>query len=211
MRILTRYPLIALACLVAGAGVLSARVAAQETYASISTAHFEFKYQRGVAEADVRQLVDFIQNDYKYLVDKLGIELPKKLEVHIYESIGKFSEETNLKQPWRIAYYAHGVLYIRPPRSVTRRRYLDQAVSYETVLALLEQKGTQGCPAWLIKAFAVNHDGEMENLTPAQNVRYSSFADLSQDVQEYQDPPQRDDVHYLLGKDENETVKILTK
>ncbi len=173
---------------------------AQETYASINTLHFLVKYQRGVAESDVRKLVDYIQNDYSYLSGKLGIDLPRKIEVRVYESVGKFLEEANMKQDWRIAYYSHGILYVRPPRAVTPRRMLDRAISYELVLALLEQKADKGCPRWLIESFAVNHTGEMQDLTPAQNVRFTSFADLNQDIQEYDSPPQRDDVHYLLGK-----------
>jgi hypothetical protein len=45
----------------------------------------------------------------------------------------------------------------------------------------------------------------MADLTPAYGAKLESFADLDQDIQEYPNPPQRNDVHYILGR----TMKFL--
>jgi hypothetical protein len=36
-------------------------------------------------------------------------------------------------------------------------------------------------------------------MTPPIGVHLSAFSDLNQDIQEYPNPPQRDDVHYILA------------
>lgn len=172
---------------------------AQAPFASITTAEFDIKYQRDVKEHDVRMLLDFLQNDRKTLTAQLGVSADKKIEVRVYETVGAFLSETGLKQPWRGAYFTRGVIHTQPITALVQRDILETSVTFELALAVLEPSAQKGCPRWLREAYAVYHSGEMSAVTPAVGVKLSSFADLDQDIQQYPNPPQRGDVHYILG------------
>jgi hypothetical protein len=193
--VLTWSVLIVTLIVVASASV----VRAQEVFASISSAHFEIKYQRGVSEADVRKVATFLQDDYRYLSERLGMELPKKLEVRIYDSPGKFKYEAANRQDWRQVNYLRGVLHVGPLQGVVNKKSFQTALSFEFALAFLAPLGDKGCPRWLREALAVYHSGEGDVLTAPMGGRMVSFADLNQDIQEYPNPPQRDDVHFVLN------------
>lgn len=171
---------------------------AQDSYASISSAHFEIKYQRGVAEADVRKVAAFLQEEYRFLSEKLGMEMPKKLEVRIYDSKGKFKYEAANRQDWRDVIFVKGVLHVAPVQGIVSKKRFQYALSYEFTLAFVDPLGDKGCPRWLREALAVYHSGEGDVLTPPMGQRMVSFGDLNQDIQEYANPPQRDDVHFVL-------------
>ncbi len=187
--------------------VAPSAVWAQEVFASISSAHFEIKYQHGVAESDVRKVATFLQDEYRYLSDRLGMDLAKKLEVRIYDSPGKFKYEAANRQDWRQVNYIRGALHVGPPQGVVNKKSFQTALSYEFALAFLEPLGDKGCPRWLREALAVYHSGEGDVLTAPMGGRMSSFADLNQDIQEYPNPPQRDDVHFVL----NQTMKFFVE
>jgi hypothetical protein len=61
----------------------------QEAFSTISTVHIDVHYQRGVSEEDARKAADFLQEEYKYISDQLGLDLKKKLDVRIYDTVGK--------------------------------------------------------------------------------------------------------------------------
>jgi hypothetical protein len=71
-------------------------------------------------------------------------------------------------------------------------------MAYEMALAFLEQSAQKGCPRWLEEAFASYYSGETAGMTPPLGARLTAFSDLNQDIQEHANPPQRDDVHYIL-------------
>jgi len=173
---------------------------AQDVYASISTTHFDIKYQRGVAEGDVRRVATYLQEDYRYLSEKLGFDMPRKLEVRIYDSKGKFKYEASNMADWRDVLFAKNVLHIGPIRDIVSKKGFQQNLTFEFVLAFLDPLGDKGCPIWLREALAVYHSGEAASLTPPMGGRLVSFGDLNQDIQEYPNPPQRDDVHYILDQ-----------
>ncbi len=173
---------------------------AQDVYASISTTHFDIKYQRSVAEADVRKVATYLQDDYRYITDKLGFDLPKKLEVRMYESKGKFKYEASTMSDWRDVLYSKNILHIGPVKDIVSRKNFQQNLTFEFVLAFLEPLGDKGCPRWLREALAVYQSGEASSLTPPMGGRLVSFGDLEQDIQEFPNPPQRDDVHYILDR-----------
>jgi hypothetical protein len=191
-----RYTLPALA---AAAMFVLPAARAQETYGTLSSAHFEVKYQRVIPQEDARMVMDSLQTEYRALSGDLGFEPKTKLEVRIYESVGKFLSETGLKRPWRGALYQRGILHLQPVRALVARRLFQKSISYELALAFLDETTQKGCPRWLAESFAVYYCGEMSGMTPPVGARMSAFADLNQDIQEYQNPPQRDDVHYILG------------
>jgi len=172
---------------------------AQETYGTLSSAHFEVKHQRAIPQEDAKKVMDFLQTEYKSIGADLGLEPKSKVEVRIYESVGKFLSETGLKRPWRGALYQRGMLHLQPVSALVTRKIFEKSVSYELVLAFLDETAQKGCPRWLTEAFAVYYCGEMSGMTPPVGARLAAFADLNQDIQEYQNPPQRDDVHYILG------------
>jgi hypothetical protein len=171
---------------------------AQDNFASISSAHFDIRYQRGVAEADVRKVATFLQEEYRFLSEKLGMEMPKKLEVRMYDSKGKFKYEAASRQDWRDVIFVKGVMHVAPVQNIVSKKPFQRALSYEFSLAFLDPLGDKGCPRWLREALAVYHSGEGEVLTPPMGRRMVSFGDLNQDIQEYPNPPQRDDVHFVL-------------
>jgi hypothetical protein len=172
---------------------------AQETFGTLSSAHFEVKYQRVIPQQDAKKVMDFLQAEYKSISADLGMDLKNKLEVRIYESVGKFLSESGLKRPWRGALYQRGILHLQPVSALVARKMFERSISYELALAFLDETSQKGCPRWLSESFAVYYCGEMSGMTPPVGARMSAFADLNQDIQEYQNPPQRDDVHYILG------------
>jgi hypothetical protein len=75
----------------------------------------------------------------------------------------------------------------------------EQSLSYELALAILAQTSGKGCPRWLQESYAVYHSGEMANYTAPIGTKLAAFSDLDQDIQQYPNPPQRNDVHFILG------------
>lgn len=172
---------------------------AQEAFSKIATVHIDVQYQRGVSQADAQRVADFLQKEYSAISDQVGVDLKKKLEVRIYDTIGKYLSKTNQRRPWRGAIYWRGELHMQPVGALETRHIFEQALLYELALAILDQTSGKGCPRWLQESYAVYHSGEMANLTPPIGTKLAAFSDLDQDIQEYPDPPQREDVHYILG------------
>ena len=179
--------------------VLNGAALAQETFAKVSTVHVDVEYQRGVTEAAAHKVADYLQNDYKFISDQLGLDLRKKLQVRVYDTIGKYLSKTNQRKAWRGAIYWRGILHVQPVEALETRKIFEQSLSYELALAVLEQTSGKGCPHWLQESYAVYHSGEMANLTLPVGTKLAAFSDLDQDIQQYPTPPQRDDVHYILG------------
>jgi hypothetical protein len=179
--------------------VLRGAAIAQEAFSTVSTVHFEVKYQRGVTEDAAKKTADFLQKEYEFMSNQLGLDLKKKLEVRIYDTIGKYLSKTNQRKAWRGAIYWRHILHLQPVEALEARKIFEQSLSYELALAVLEQTSGKGCRRWLQEAYAVYHSGEMTNLTPPIGTKLSAFSDLDQDIQQYPNPPQREDVHYILG------------
>jgi hypothetical protein len=172
---------------------------AQDAFGTLTSPHFEIRYQPGVAREDARKVHEFLQTELKNQTADLGMNYQSKIEVRIYESVGKFLAETNLKRPWRTALYSRGVLSVQPVAALTARKLFEKSLSYELAHAVLEQASRNGCPRWLIEAFAVYYSGEVSGMTPPMGVHLSAFSDLNQDMQEHPNPPQRNDVHFILS------------
>jgi hypothetical protein len=179
--------------------VLRGAALAQETFSTVSTVHIDVKYQPGVTEEDAKKVADFLQKEYQFISDQLGLDLKKKLETRVYDTVGKYVTKTNQRMSWRGAIYWRGILHIQPVEALETRKIFEQALSYELSLAVLEQTSGKGCPRWLQEAYAVYHSGEMTNLTMPIGTKLAAFSDLDQDIQQYPNPPQREDVHFILG------------
>lgn len=181
------------------AALSPAAVPAQDLFSTLSSTHFDVRYQRGVSLEEARKVMEYLQSQYKSLQADLGLEPKSKLDVRIYESVGKFLSETTLKRPWRGAFYQRGVLHLQPVPALTQRKIFDKSIGYEMAIAFLEESGKKGCPRWLVESFASYYSGETAGMTPPLGARLTAFSDLNQDIQEYPNPPQRDDVHYILA------------
>ena len=173
---------------------------AQDTFASISSAFVEIKYQRGNPEKEIRNLLEFVRKDREAIINELGLQSEKKITVQVYNSIGQFRSEARVRESWQVAAYTRGALHVQPLEMLLKEGTLESTISYELAIAMLDDAWSLGCPPWLQKAYAVYHSGELDRLTPPIGVRYTSFADLDQDLQEYTKSTQRDDVHYVLGQ-----------
>jgi len=173
--------------------------AAQEVFAKVSTVHIDVEYQKGITPEAAQKVADYLQGEYKFISEQLGLDLKKKLVVRIYDSIGKYVSKTNQRKAWRGAVYRMGVLHMQPVEALETRKIFEQSLLYELSLAILEQTSGKGCPRWLQESYAVYHSGEMANLTLPVGTKLAAFSDLDQDIQQYPNPPQRDDVHYILG------------
>ncbi len=184
---------VALASIVPGAG-------AQGKFSTVKTVHVTVRYQNGIPEEDAQKVADFLQEDYQYLSTKLGIDLKRSLEVRIFDSVNKFLVEARVRRPWRGGIYQRRVLYLQPVRALVTRGIFEQTLLYELSMAVLEDAARKGCPLWLRESFAVYHSGEMANLSEPYGVRATHFPDLEEDIQAYTEPPQRNDVHYVLGR-----------
>lgn len=185
--------------------LLAVQLQAQGEYFSLATVQFEVHYQPGVTKEDAGKVAEYLQKEYAYLSAKLHLELKTKMDVRVYDGVGKYLAGANQKKPWRTVVYSRGVLHVQPVQALIQRKVFEESLSYELVRGLLDQAVNKGCPQWLREAYAVYHSGEMASLTPAYGAKLESFADLDQDIQEYPDPPQRNDVHYILGR----TMKFL--
>lgn len=175
-------------------------VRAQDTFSSISSVYFAMKYQGGVQEEDVRSVLDYLQGERATIIREVGLDSAKKIEVRIYNSVGRFLAGAGVKQPWRGAYYLKDVLHVQPVQALEQRGILEPAISYELAMAYLDAARRKGCPQWLQEAYAVYFSGEMKTLSKPLGVNLSSFSDLNQDIQQYPNPPQRADVHFVLGQ-----------
>jgi hypothetical protein len=179
---------------------LEAGAAAQEKFSSISSAHFDIKYQGTANEDDVRALLEFLERDYDAITADLGLDSTRRLEVRLYASVGRYLSAVNLRQSWRGAYYTRGVLHLQPIKDLLKARILETSIGFELATALLDDAWARGCPPWLLTSYAVYHADELRTLSPPMGVRVQTFADLDQELQEHPDPPSRDDLHYVLGQ-----------
>jgi hypothetical protein len=173
---------------------------AQDLFATTSSANFDVRYLRGVDPADAQKALDFLQSEYKVITGKIGIEAKKRVEVKIYDNVGRYLAEAGLKKPWRGAYYTHGVIYCQPVQALVQRNIFESSLRFELCKAILEVAGERGCPLWLRESFAVYYTGTFREYTAPLGAKISAFSDLNQDIQTYPDPPQREDVHYMLGQ-----------
>jgi len=171
----------------------------QDIFSTISSPNFEVRYLRGVSAEEAQKVLSFLQDEYKEINAQLGLEPRKRLEVRIYDNVGRYLSDAGLRKPWRGAFYSHGVIYCQPVQALTTRDIFESSLRYELGRAMTEVAGTQGCPLWLREAYVVYHTGEYRKFTAPLGARLTSFSDLNQDIQSYPDPPQRDDVHYMLG------------
>lgn len=173
---------------------------AQSGFQTLGTVRVEVKYQRGVPAADARDAAEYLQTEYDYLSAKLGVDLEHRLETRIYDAPGKYLDATRQTKAWRPALYRSGILHVQPVAELRRRDAFETGLSYELVLALLEQPVRRGCPRWLAEAFAVFHSGIMTTLSAPVGKRLTAFGDLDQEMQQHPAPPRREDVQYLLGQ-----------
>lgn len=192
----------ALATLVTG---LHGLAVAQGGTATLKGDKVDLIYPRDAKENEVRNLLEFLQNDRRTILAQLGLSSEKTVQARTYESVSRFQTEAGLKQPWRGAFYAKGILHIQPVQALIQRGIYETSLAYETAIVLLEPVAAKGCPRWLREAYSVHHSGVLPRLTPAVGASLASFADLDQDIQEHPNPPGRDDVQYVLGT----TMKFL--
>jgi hypothetical protein len=179
--------------------LLSALGARGQDFGTLSSAHFDVKFQNGVNSEEAKKVMEYLQKEYVSLAHELGLEMKNKLEVRLYQSPGKYIAETGLSRPWRGAFFTKGVLHVQPVAALVARKLFEKSISYELSVAFLEQTQRNGCPRWLVESFAAYYSGETSGMTAPIGARLSAFADLNQDIQEYPTPPQRDDVHYILA------------
>ena len=179
--------------------LLTLQLSAQEVLTT-GTSHFTIKRSRGVQEADAQKVGDLLEQEYATIGEKLKFPLPDKIEINLYDSIGKYLSAAPGTRAWRGAVTVHDVIHVQPVRELEKRKALKQALSYELAGIALEPVEKKGCPRWLSESFAVYESGELANLTPPIGTRLSSFSDLNQDMQSFLNPPRLSDVHYLLGQ-----------
>ena len=179
--------------------LLSALGAKGQDFGTVSNARFDVKYQNGVTGDEARKVLEFLQKSYTSLASELGLEMKTRLEVRVYQSPGKYIAETGLSRPWRGAFFTKGVLHVQPVGALVARKLFEKSITYELCIAFLDQVQRKGCPHWLVESFAAYYSGETAGMTAPIGARLSAFSDLNQDIQEYQNPPQRDDVHYILA------------
>jgi hypothetical protein len=173
---------------------------AQQTFSSIKSPHFTARYQQRVEAEEVRALLSFLEAERTAILDQLQMKDARTLEVRIYGTVGTFMAETGQHKPWKAALFSRGVLHLQPLEALRARKLLEKAVVFELTAFLLEPVEVRGCPRWLREAYAAHRSAAGEVVTLPPGVRLQSFADLAQDVQDYQNPPQREDVEVVLVK-----------
>lgn len=180
-------------------GLLPDSARAQGAFSTAASVNFDVRYLRGISEAEAQKLVEFLDDEYKAIQSQIGLRPKKKVEVRIYDNVGRYLAEAGLKKPWRGALYNRGILHCQPPAALEARNILETSLRYELARAMVETAGERGCPLWLREAYAVYYAGAYKQFTPPLGAKLTAFSDLNQDFQTYTEPPQRDDVHYMLG------------
>lgn len=172
----------------------------QDLFLTIRTQNLDIRYMQGVSAPDAQRVADFLQQEYEAVTKSLGLEPGKKIEVRIYDGVGRFLAEAGLKKPWRGAYYTKGILHCQPVQALIQREIFEKTLTYELSRAVLNIARDKGCPMWLTESYAAFRVGEFKNMSAPIGAKLSSFSDLNQDIQQHPDPPQRDDVQYILGQ-----------
>lgn len=190
---------VAVSLCVAGAVACVFPVRAQEGSGMLTSDRFELRYMPGVPEEDARKVLDYLTASYEEVHSQVGLEPKQRVEIRIYDGVGRFLSETGLRKPWRGAYYTRGVIHCQPVAALAARNIFETALRYELARAMVEKAGERGCPLWLRESYCEYYAGEYKGFTAPLGARLTSFSDLNQDIQTYQDPPQRNDVHYMLG------------
>jgi hypothetical protein len=173
------------------------RAAAQATFSTIPSVHFDVKYIQGVTEGEARRILGFLQADYDTLRSQLGMDGKEKLEVRLHDSPGRFRSEVNAGAETYSAMYVRGTMYVL---TTVQASGLEKAMRYQLARVFLEPAGQRACPAWLREAFAVNHAEIIADLSPPGSVALASFSDLTQDIAEAATPTDRNDVNFVLGR-----------
>ncbi len=199
--------LAAAGCLAFSAMAQPPTASRQESQQAVNTVHVSVGYERGVPEADARKVADFLEREYAVLRSRLGFEPTGKIEVRVYETVGRFMAETASRAPWRVAIYSKGALHVQPVSALVQRKLFEKSLRYELCRVFLLPAEQKGCPAWLSESLASEYSKEAEDVSAPLGARLSTFSDLAQDIQDYPDPPQRDDVHYFL----TQTMKYFEK
>lgn len=194
---LTSLHTAALGLLLLGA---SASMSAQEAFLTLRTSSLDVRYMRGVPEADARRAAEYLQSETDSITRQLQLTPKKRIEVRIYDNVSRFLAESGLKKPWRGAYFVRGVLHCQPVQALLQREIFEPSLASEISRAILQGAGEQGCPLWLRESYAAYRVGAFRSMSAPIGARLTAFADLNQDIQSYPDPPQRDDVQYMLGQ-----------
>jgi hypothetical protein len=193
---------ISLATTVASLLLLAAAVPvrAQELFVTIRGSGVDVRYMLGIAESDARQAAGYIQAEYDSITRQLGLTPKKRIDVRIYDNVSRYLSESGLKKPWRGAYYVRGVVHCQPVQALVQREIFEQALTSEISRAILQTAGDHGCPLWLRESYAAYRVGAFRKMSAPIGAKLTAFSDLNQDVQSYPDPPQRDDVQFMLGQ-----------
>src|SRR5512138_730963 len=102
-------------------GLFSGSVRAQTAFSTVPSANFDVRYLRGIDESEAKKIVEFLDDEYKIIQSQIGLKPEKKVEVRIYDNVGRFLAEAGLKKPWRGAVYARGILHCQPPAALEAR------------------------------------------------------------------------------------------
>jgi hypothetical protein len=175
----------------------------QELFVTIRTSALDIRFMRGVQEEDARHASEYLQAEYDSITHQLQVAPKKRIEVRIYDNVGRYLAESGLKKPWRGAYYVKGVLHCQPVQALIQREIFDQSLTSEIARGILQSAGEQGCPLWLRESYAAYRTGSFRKMSAPVGAKLTAFSDLNQDIQAYPDPPQRDDVQYMLGQTMN--------
>ena len=178
-------------------------VTAQEAFVTLRTSSLDVRYMRGVPEADARRAAEYLQAETDSITRQLKLTPKRRIEVRIYDNVSRFLAESGLKKPWRGAYFVRGILHCQPVQALLQREIFEQSLTSEIARAILQGVGEQGCPLWLRESYAAHRVGAFRTASAPIGARLTAFADLNQDIQSYPDPPQRDDVQYMLGQTMN--------
>jgi hypothetical protein len=179
--------------------ILQISLEAQENPRRIQTVHVNLSYAEGLSGEDARHVADYLQSDYEYLSQKLGMIVAPPIEVVLYDSRPVFLAATRQPRISKGVVFSRNVLHVELGTLLGKEDLLEQSLSFELAMLMLDSAGARGCPRWLRESFGVYHSGEMTVLSAPQGPTPKYFSDLDQDIQQYPNPPQRDDLHYRLG------------
>jgi hypothetical protein len=161
--------------------------------------NFVIKHQPGIPEQDARKVAEYLEQDYTYLRKVLQLDLETQPEVRIYDTDLKYSRGSGERKGSAGAVFKRGILHVNSVRKLEAENRFAQSLSGELAMALLDPAIRRGCPQWLAQSFSVYHSGVMPDLSPPVGRKLHYFSDLDQDIQEYPDPPGRQEVEFLLG------------
>ena len=163
-------------------------------FQTYSTANFRIKYEKNIPLNDVRDVRDSLESGYNQLRKKLRLQLHHRVDVHIYNSFGRFVSESKTRA-FNDGAFENGRIYLISLADLEKRGKLKNVIERVVARSVLDE--LKSCPQWLAEAYGLFAGNELSRFGQPARLNISSFADLSED--------------YSRAENENDVKEVYAK